>query len=61
MAPLRIDRLEVFFSSCTLGSCFFSWSKHTRNWARLFFSSLLCTSLVPARIRVGLRWLQLKR
>lgn len=44
----RICRLDVFFASFISGSCFFNVSKHSFKWARRFFSSLLCTSRVPA-------------
>lgn len=57
MALLSIDKFEVFFSSCTFGSCFFRCSKQVRSCARRFFSSLLCTSRVPDRTPDGLLWL----
>lgn len=48
-AAWRIERFEDFFSSCD-GSCLFRSSKHSFRCALRFFSSLLCTSLVPDRI-----------
>lgn len=44
----KINRLDVFFSSCICGSCRFNCSKHSFKCARRFFSNLLCTSRVPA-------------
>lgn len=44
----RINRLDVFFSSCISGSWRFNCSKHSLRCARRFFSNLLCTSRVPA-------------
>jgi hypothetical protein len=47
-ALCRILRLEDFFSSWEAGNCRFKSSKHSFRCARRFFSSLLCTSRVPA-------------
>lgn len=52
MAAWSMDRLDDFFSSWE-GSCFFRISKHSFRWARRFFSSLLCTSLVPDLMTQG--------
>lgn len=49
MAEARMDRLDVFLSSGVAGSCRLRSSKHSFRCARRFFSSLLWTSLVPAR------------
>lgn len=49
IAEPSIDKLEVFLSSGVAGSCLFNSSKHSFKWALRFFSSLLWTSLVPAR------------
>lgn len=52
-AECKILRLDVFFSSCVVGNCFFKKSKHSFKWALLCFSSLLWTSLVPALKTIG--------
>ena len=46
-ALLRMPRFDSFLSSMA-GSCFRRNSKHSRKWARRFFSNLLWTSRVPA-------------
>lgn len=51
----RINKLDVFFSSCICGSWRFNCSKHSLRCARLFFSSLLWTSRVPALWMEALR------
>lgn len=52
-AACKVLRLEVFFSSAVPGSCFFNRSKHSFRWARLCFSNLLWTSLIPDRNTMG--------
>lgn len=47
-AFLKMDKFDVFFSSCICGNWCFNCSKHSFRWARRFFSNLLWTSLVPA-------------
>lgn len=54
IAAPKMDKFDVFFSSGVIGSCFLSASKHSLRCALRFFSSLLCTSLVPALTVDGL-------
>ena len=51
----RINKFDVFFSSCICGNWRFNCSKHSLRCARLFFSNLLWTSRVPALWMEALR------